>query len=418
MQSSSNKHLDSVWYISKYLSEPTATDPGSRGYHLMDELVRRGLKVTVLSSDAGHHFFGSEGLGRRHYSETVSPSGLRLIRIRTLKYARQRSIRRVLSWIDFEFRLLIMPKAKLRKPDVIIASSLSLLTIISGLLLRIRYRCKLVFEIRDIWPLTLVEEGGFSKWNPLIVVLACIERLGYRYSDAVVGTMPNLVEHVRSVVSIAPPVRCIPIGFSESGNDKVAKTSNSNRLWFSVPGGKFVVGYAGSMGVSNALETLLLCAEGLVEHDTIHFVLLGEGDLREQYKSRFGHLSNVTFLEPVSRREVSSFLDRCDLLYFAAQASSVWRFGQSLNKVIDYMLAGKPILGSFTGHLTMINEAECGSVVPAGDVSALRGELLRFEAMGPEACERLGYHARQWVIANRNYQALGSEYLSVLKGLR
>ncbi|MBM4008999.1 MAG: glycosyltransferase family 4 protein [Planctomycetes bacterium] len=418
METFSNNHWDSVWYISKYLSEPTATDPGARGYHLMDEFARRGLKVTILSSDAGHHFFGSEGLGEQRYAETMNVNGMRLIRVRTLKYTRQRSIRRVLSWIDFELRLLAMPKANFPKPDVIIASSLSLLTIISGLLLRMRYRCKLVFEVRDIWPLTLVEEGGFSKWNPLIMVLACIERLGYRYSDAVVGTMPNLVEHVGSVVSVAPPVRCIPIGYREISNDKAETKANPHRSSFSVPSGKFVVGYAGSMGVSNALDTLLLCAEGLVEHDKIHIALLGEGDLREYYKSRFGHLSNVSFLEPVSRREVSAFLDRCDLLYFATQASTVWRFGQSLNKIIDYMLAGKPILGSFTGHLTMINEADCGTVVPAGDVSALRGELLRFEGLGSAACARLGYRARQWVIANRNYQVLGSEYLSLLKELQ
>jgi len=413
MRIASNKDWAAVWYICKYVSEPTANDPGSRGYHLMDELSHDGLDVTVLSSDAGHHFFGSTGIGGGRYSATVNANGMRLIRVRTLKFVRQRSLLRILSWIDFEFRLLIMPKADLPKPDVIIVSSLSLLTVLTGLLLRFRYQCKLVFEVRDIWPLTLVEEGGFSKWNPLIMALACVEWMGYRYSDSVVGTMPNLVEHVRSVVSIAPPVHCIPIGFSERAR-KYAETVQPSGSLLSVPSEKFVVGYSGSMGVSNALETLLLCAEELVGNGRVHFVLLGEGDLRGDYESRFGHLPNVTFLPPVSRREVPGILDRCDLLYFATQASSVWRFGQSLNKLIDYMLAGKPIVGSFTGHLTMINEAECGTVVPAEDVGALRKELLRYEAMGQEERAMLGDRARRWVLANRSYRVLGLEYRSIV----
>jgi len=53
-----------------------------------------------------------------------------------------------------------MPKGQLPKPDVIVASSLSPLTVVNGFLLRKRYRCRLVFEIRDIWPLTITEEGA------------------------------------------------------------------------------------------------------------------------------------------------------------------------------------------------------------------------------------------------------------------
>ena len=54
------------------------------------------------------------------------------------------------------------------------------------------FKTKLVFEVRDIWPLTLTEEGGFSSLNPLIIILRAIELVGYRFSDLVVGTMPGL----------------------------------------------------------------------------------------------------------------------------------------------------------------------------------------------------------------------------------
>ncbi len=417
MASDELKSKTSVWYLSKYLSEPSASDPGSRGYCLMAELERLGMSVTVLTSDSGHHFFGGQGKDRRRYRTTSVQDQMRVIRIRTLKYRKQRSFRRLLSWLDFEFRLLAMPKSDLPRPDVIIASSLSLLTIVSGLLLRIRYRCRLVFEVRDIWPLTLVEEGGFSRWNPLISLLAGIEWLGYRFSNAVVGTMPNLGEHVRSVVAVAPPVYCVPIGFDER-SIKGPSQIDSVRSLANISKETFVVGYAGSMGVSNALETILRCAEDLADDHRLHFVLMGEGDLRSDFQSRFGRLPNVTFHEAVTRGEVSAVLRGCDLLYFATQASSVWKFGQSLNKLVDYMLAGKPIVGSFTGHLTMINEAQCGTVVPADDVGSLRVELLRFAGLGVHQRAMLGDRARAWVLANRGYRLLASEYRAILDGLR
>lgn len=417
MQSSSNKHLDSVWYISKYLSEPTATDPGSRGYHLMDELVRRGLKVTVLSSDAGHHFFGSEGLGRRRYSETVRLSGLRLIRIRTLKYWKQRSIRRILSWLDFELRLLVMPKDRLPRPDVIIASSLSLLTVVSGLLLSFRYRCKFIFEVRDIWPLTLVEEGGFSRYNPLIFVLSLIEWLGYRCSHAVVGTMPNLGEHVRARVRRAPPVHCIPIGLDPGSITTEDECTSVRSPTFASPG-QLLVGYSGSMGVSNALDTLLLCAEELVHDRRFHFVFLGQGDLEGKYRLRFGHLPNISFLQPVPRKDVARFLGACDILWFATRPSLVWKYGQSLNKLVDYMMAGKPVIGCLSGHPSMIDEAQCGAFVPAGDVAGLRAEVVRLAELNGDARRELGLRGQRWILAHRSYRVLALRYQALLQGCR
>ena len=67
-----------------------------------------------------------------------------------------------MSWLHFEWRLLRSDGNSLPRPDAIIVSSLSILTILNGLWIRRRYRTRLIFEIRDIWPLTLVEEGGFG----------------------------------------------------------------------------------------------------------------------------------------------------------------------------------------------------------------------------------------------------------------
>src|SRR5690606_15081156 len=100
-----------------------------------------------------NHLTSPPALSETFMVENVD--GLALCWVRTFKYNSAKSFKRILSWLHFEWRLLRLPKQQFPKPDTIIVSSLSLLTIINGLILKKRYRCRLIFEIRDIWPLTI-----------------------------------------------------------------------------------------------------------------------------------------------------------------------------------------------------------------------------------------------------------------------
>lgn len=342
-----------------------------------------------------------------------SVDGMDLWWVRTLKYQVAKSTRRILSWLDFEWRLFRMPKKALPAPDVVVVSSLSLLTIFNGFLLRRRYGCRLVFEIRDIWPLTLTEEGGFSPRNPLVLGLGWVEKLGYRYADAVVGTMPNLGEHVAEVLGKPRSTHCIPMGVDEAtlaaGDELPPEYANQY-----IPTGKFIVAHAGTIGITNALNTLMDCAELMRDDAKVHFLVVGEGDLRAHYQQKYAHLPNLTFAPRVPKTMMQAVLARCDVLYFSVHVSRVWRFGQSLNKVIDYMLAGKPVVASYTGYPSMINEAGCGIYVPAGDVQALRRELVRYASMPASERAEVGARGRAWILANRRYPKLAEDYLKIL----
>lgn len=399
-----------VWYVSKYVAPPAKASAGGRGYLIMRELARMGYKSVIITSDSNQLAEVPRLEGRYLFQEV---DGIQLCWVRTMKYTVAKSLRRILSWLDFEWQLLRLPKDKLPAPDVVIVSSLSLLTILNGFLLRARYKCRLVLEIRDIWPLTITEEGGFSRWNPLVLGLGFIEKLGYKYADAIVGTMPNLGDHVAGVLGYPKATHCIPMGVDEatlaSGDDLPA-----DYVAKYIPKGKFIVAHAGTIGITNALDTMLDCAESMKSDARIHFLVVGEGDLRAHYQRKYGHLPNLTFAPRVPKQMVQSVLSKCDLLYFSVHVSTVWKYGQSLNKVIDYMLAGKTVVASYTGYPSMINEADCGTYVQAGDVAALRQEVLRYAAMGAPEREIIGQRGRQWILANRRYEALVRNYLVIL----
>jgi len=400
----------SIWYVSKYVAPPGQGTVGGRGYLLMKELALMGHRVAIITSDS-NQLAVPPRLDVDYLFQDVD--GLQLCWVRTMKYSVAKSVRRILSWLHFEWRLLWLPQRKLRKPDVVIVSSLSLLTVLNGLWWRLRYKCCLVFEVRDIWHLTITEEGGFKHSNPFVWGLGVIERLGYKHADAIVGTMPNLGEHVQQVLGYAKTTHCIPMGVDAATFTRSeALPVDYEATYF--PKDKFVVAHVGSIGITNALDTFLDCAEAMQDQSHIHFLVVGDGDLRETYRRKYAHLSNLSFGPKVSKAMVQSVLAKCDLLYFSVHISKVWQYGQSLNKVIDYMMAGKPVVASYTGYSSMINEANCGTYVPAGNVPALIHEIKRYSYMDTQERQSIGSMGRAWLLENRSYYKLAKEYLNIM----
>lgn len=150
------------------------------------------------------------------------------------------------------------------------------------------------------------------------------------------------------------------------------------------------------------------------EHADVEFVIVGDGALRESYQKQYGDLSNLVFAPKVPRNMVQSVLSEGDLLYFSVHDSKVWDYGQSLNKVIDYMLAAKPVVASYNGYPSMINEADCGVFVPANNVGAVVSAIVDMKSKSAEERAQMGIRGRQWLLQNRNYSTLANDYLSIL----
>lgn len=398
-----------IWYVSKYISPPSMGAVGARGYLLMKELALMDHQIALITSDSNQLAMPPK-LDSNYLIQEVD--SMQLCWVRTFKYMTAKSFRRILSWLHFEWRLLYLPKHQLPIPDVIVVSSLSLLTVLNGLRWRMRYKCRLIFEVRDIWPLTLTEEGGFSKNNPFIKICEIVEYLGYKNADAIVGTMPNLSEHVKQVLGYSKTTYCIPMGIDLSTSVySVPLSTDFEACYF--PPGKFIIAHVGSIGIANALETFFNCANEMKDVANIHFLIVGDGDLLESFQQKFSRLRNLTFAPRVPKEMVQSVLTRCDLLYFSAHLSKVWNYGQSLNKVIDYMMAGKPIIASYTGYPSMINEAACGTYVSAGDHEALKREIIRYYKMSKDERDTIGSKGKTWLKQNRHYKKLAMDYLDI-----
>jgi len=400
----------SIWWISKYAEVARSGEPTGRAQGLLREFARRNNTSCLITSYSMGRLRARRSAARY---ETSMIDGVTITTIRTFQYSKSLSARRIISWISFEWGLLRLPSRHLPRPDAIVVSSLSLLTILNGLRLRKIFQCRLVFDVRDIWPLVLIEEGGFSRRNPFVRLLTWVEKVGYRYSDAIVGTMPNLQEHVTEVLGAPKSVHYIPHGFDESLTD-IRQMPSKQTLRDKTSTDRFVVAYAGSVEPSNSMDVFFDCAKSMSDHRHVHFLVLGFGERLKYFQQRYGYLQNLTLLPPVPKSQVLPILRQCDLMYLSIRDSMLCRFGRSLNKLIDYALSGKPIVASYSGFPLLIDEARCGMTISPGDVEALRSAVLEFVAMEPERRIEIGTRGYQWVYENRTYSKLAEKYFTIL----
>ncbi|MGC6453038.1 MAG: glycosyltransferase family 4 protein [Candidatus Puniceispirillaceae bacterium] len=381
--------------------------PNPRWYHLAVAMRRLGYDVSLVTSNSNHI---SEYQMENSSTANVKFHGVEYLVLKTRQYNRTASIARVISWFDFDFKLF--RNFRHMTPDVVVISSLSLTSIIFGIYLKWRHGSRLVFEIRDIWPLTMIEEGGFSRWHPLAVYLRFIEKWGYRRADLIVGTMPNLKQHVNESGIRKPDdaFHTCGIGVAPDRAADVAAFAFSPEVE-ALLRGRTIIGYCGSIGLTNNLHDFVRYMDDCTRDDVV-FVIAGDGADRQTFESRLKDHQNVVFLGRIAPDQVQAFLRRCDILFLSTLPSKVWDYGQSMNKIVDYMLAGKFIIAQYTGYPSFINEAGCGVFTDGAGLGDCLDAAIDMPAASRDAA---GLAGREWLLEHQSYETLARDYLQKIE---
>ena len=226
-----------------------------------------GHKINVFACSSWNLFHNQATVKGKYFVSMTDP--FKFTWFKGIQYTNSHSIKRVFNWIIFSFKLLLYGLKSKEKPDVIICSVQPLFCWPICWVLAHKFKAKLIIDVRDIWPLTLVKLGGMSKFHPLVIVLNIIENWSYKYSDLIISPIKHLDQHIKDKKIKGKPFHFIANGF------KPFKQKNSVPI-ISLPENKFSILYCGTIGLSNALHTLIDAAELLKEKDFI-FVLIGEG---------------------------------------------------------------------------------------------------------------------------------------------
>lgn len=386
---------------------------GTRHFYLSEEWVRSGHDVTIFTSNWNHltdklpQFDGSV--------MTEDINGVETVWFKGYRTRSSSSIGRIFSWIEFEWRMFQegTRRSQYERPDVVIVSSLSLFSILTGLFFARTHHTRFILEIRDIWPLTAMQLGGYSSKHPFMMVMGWIEKLGYRNADAIVGTMPNLEEHIRNVHPDAAQVVNVPQGVTRNFLNEFSPmdTALKERLF---PDGShtFRVVYAGGMNVGNPVQVLLDAAVLLGSASGVEIIMLGKGSDVDRLKSRYREYSFIKFVDQIPKNQVRDFLQHCDLC-FDSIGGDIARYGHSRNKWMDYLASARPIICATSGYRSILEEAGCGEHIDFDDVPKLAQTILKYKQMDPAERHEIGMNGRRYLERNRTFDKLAAKYESL-----
>jgi glycosyltransferase involved in cell wall biosynthesis len=409
-----------IVYIEHYAGTP-ALGMEFRPYYLAREWVRAGHRVQILAASYSHVRARQPEVGGAPRDESVDGIGYRWYPTRAYQgngLGRVRNIWQFLQqvWRDTDRIVRDM------KPDVVIASSTYPMDIWVARRMARRARAKLVFEVHDLWPLSPIELSGMSPGHPFARLCAKAESDAYRDADVVVSMLPVVHAYMASRGLDLAKLAIVPNGISPDDwaaapqplREDVAGTLATARAL-----GQTVVGYAGSMGEPNALDTLLDAA-ALLRDDPLgrklRFVLVGDGHLRAHLQERIQEerLANVTLLAPIPKLQVPALLGQVDIAYIGWQRVPIYRFGIAPNKLMDYMMAGRAVLHSVEAGNDPVAEAGCGVTVAPQDARAVADGLLKMLRLAPTARAVMGARGREFVLAKHTYPVLAKRFLAAL----
>lgn len=317
--------------------------------------------------------------------------------------------------IGYSARLTSRCLRQLRTPDVVIASSPHPFVAVNGARIALRHQAKFIFEVRDLWPLTLVEIGGHSSRHPLVRAMAWAERMGYERCDYTVSLMEGANDYMVTRGLGAGKFVHIPNGFDAQAFQEETEplpVEHRSAVESLKNHGKRIILYSGHHGLANALGNVMGAARLLEDDQPVHFLLVGQGPEKErlQMQAQQDQLGNVTFLPPVARAQMSALTRAVDVAYVGLQKKSLFKYGISPNKLFEYMAAALPVVFAVDTPHDEVVRAQCGSSVSAEDPAALAALFRQIGQMPKAQLEEMGARGRDYVQREHTYECLAQRY--------
>ena len=405
-----------LWIINEYAGSPYH-GMGLRHYYLAKELINLGFNVYIFTATYSHLLRNYKISNKIYEIENIS--GVNFVWIKTIKYKGANDKRRVLKWLDFSAKLNFFPYSKVSKlvlkPDYIVASTPEIFHLIPSMKLADKFNAKFIYEVRDIWPLSLVEIGNLSYNNPLIRLMKKIELRSYNRADIIISLLPNFKEYLKDEKINFKRLEIIPNGICI--DDFLNLKKLPKEIERKIPKDKFIVAYTGTFGKANALEYLIKAAKILERLPDIHFLLVGKGEEEDNLRKLIKKLKikNITFLPPISKSQVLYLLKNyVNICYIGLKNKKIFKYGVSPNKLFDYALVEKPIIYAINSSPNLVKIANCGITVESENPKAISDGILKLYNLSEKERNILGKNGKNYVLKHHTYKNLAKKLKDVL----
>lgn len=384
-----------------------------RNYNLAKEFVEMGHSVTVFAASFAQSRF------KQPSEKKENIDGIDFYWFPTVKHKKGNNILRVLNMFVFNFGIFFSKK---NNWDVVIASSPNPLCIFPAFFISKLKKSLLLFDIRDLWPLTLFSLMNVSKRNPLIYLMQVAEDFACRNSDIILSVPSRAKEYLKKRGMDECKFIHIPNGIQFNNLDCIEKLPSAHVETIDYVDQKpcLKVGYCGSLGKATNIDILL---EALSYNDCycIHLFILGDGPEKDNLlmkSSELGLSSKVTFLSPVNRYQVRDFLSRMNAAYIGLKDSAVFKWGISPTKVNDYFLAGCPVIYAVNDGGSPFDHEGCIVRCSPDSVIEIINALCFLRDISHEERRLMGQSGLNWLLNNMDVSLHAKTIIQEVRKLR
>ena len=399
-----------VWIINHYAVSPTEVG-STRHFEFARRLSEKGWDTTIFAASFSH-WEKKQRLRTFSIPRERTINGVKFHYVLTPPY-KKTNILRIINILSFFFFSLIQGLlCRSSRPDVIVGSSVHPLAALAAQLLAAVYKVPFVFEVRDLWPETLVMMGKMRRESPLAKALYRLEARLYMKASKIISLPPEGARYISQHGGTSDKTIWIPNGveIKESWMAEDLK-------------GHFTVMYLGSHGKANALDVIIDGIEILqktMNNLDIHYRFIGEGDRKMEIQDLVATrgIQNISFESGVGKSEVHDTLLQANVLMLSvADLPELYQFGVSINKIFDYMAAGRPVLIAMNAVNNPVSDADAGECVPPEDPQKFAESLSKFYSMSPGERELIGRNGRDYVEQNHSFDILAGKFYRLLEEL-
>lgn len=409
-----------VWIMNHYATR-MFFEQGGRHLWMATELKKQGYEPIIFCADKVHNAKDEvpvqDGYTVKQYHS------IPFVFLKTNGYSGN-GFSRIRNMYDF-YRGLMKNyyelALKIWKPDIILASSVHPLTLIAGIRIAKKLGIPCICEVRDLWPESIVAYGKLKRNSLITRLLYAGEKWIYKKADEVIMTIPGGQQYILD----RKWEREVPLEKVHYINNGVVLQDFDRNMaewvWQDddlTDSRYFRVIYTGSIRPVNDLGMLLDAAKLLQErgYENVRFLIYGDGTEREMLEQRIKDedIHNVLLKGSVEKKYIPSILKRGNVNILHNRSTELDRYGQSQNKLFEYMAAGRYIVQTAPAKFGDLEREGCGLVVETQTPEHIADAIAAVYGMAPESYEEACKKTRE-LAEYYDFHVLTKKLISIIE---
>ena len=409
----SKKNPKHILFFTYHL--PLENEPGAFRPWMEARLLKRaGYEVTVITS--GIQYMTGEDI--RPYKAWCTEEvieGIRILRTWAPKHHRRSLFRRISNYISYAILAGLASILKVPKVDRILVGTDPIFMMPIVYLVSLIKRAPMVLDERDLYPETaialgIMKPGIFSKF------LFKLQQFFRKQAIAIIAATPGIKRRLIDY-GISPQKIFLLYNADVFLNNSLPSWERSLSLR-KLMNREILVGYVGGLGKANDILTLLKAAKKLKDFDYIGFIIVGNGEKKEEYINfcKKNNLGNVLFLPAIPRKEARDLISQINICIQPLPNNEHF-FSTLTSKTFDYLALGKPMIFCGSGDTAeILQKSGSGITVPPEDDKALAKAILML-AGNKNLRKKMSNFAQEWYKRKINLKTAQDVIKKAIEGI-